>query len=131
MPNAKIILFKEDDGSVPILAWLDKVRPKRAKAKCLALIALLAEFGYELKRPRTDTLRDGIRELRTEVGNVNYRVLYFFHGKDCVIISHGITKEDQVPNKEIDKAVKNKERYQQNTDKHTYTETEQEDEKST
>lgn len=131
MPSSRIVFFKEDDGSVPLMSWLDKIRPKRVKAKCLALLKLLALMGYELKRPRTDALRDGIRELRTEIGNVNYRLLYFFHGKDCVVISHGITKEAEVPDSEIDKAIKNREAYKQDPEKHSYFETEQYYEEST
>jgi phage-related protein len=125
MPATQIIFFKEADGTVPVISFLDEVKPKRVKAKCIALIKLLAQMGYELKRPRTDALRDGIRELRTEVGNVNYRLLYFFHGQNCVVISHGITKEDKVPDKEIDAAIENKELYKNDPEKYSYFETEQ------
>lgn len=107
------------------MSWLDQLRSKRVKAKCLGLLKLLALMGYELKRPRSDTLRDGIRELRTEVGKVNYRLLYFFHGKDCVVISHGITKEDRVAESEIDAAIQNRERFKSDPEKHSYFETEQ------
>jgi hypothetical protein len=41
MPITNIIFFKEDNGSVPILSWLDELRPKRVKAKCLGLIKLM------------------------------------------------------------------------------------------
>jgi phage-related protein len=130
MPSTKVLFYKEDDGTAPLLVWLEKLQPKRAQAKCLALIKLLGQMGYELLRPRTDALRDGIRELRTEVGNVNYRILYFFHGKDCVVLTHGITKEAKVPDKEIDRAVAMKVRFQNQPEEHTYYETEQYDEKS-
>jgi phage-related protein len=125
MPNTRILFFKEASGTVPVMAFLDGQKDKRVKAKCIALIRLLAKMGYELKRPRSDTLRDGIRELRTEAGNVNYRLLYFFHGKDCVVISHGITKEKEVPDAEINTAVANKELYKSDPEKYTYTESEQ------
>jgi len=85
---------------------------------------LLAKFGYELKRPRSDALRDGIRELRTEVSNANYRMLYFFYGQNCVIISHGITKEKEIPDSEINTAIANKELYKSNPEKYTYYESE-------
>jgi hypothetical protein len=32
-------------------------------------------------------------------------MLYFFFGKSCIAVSHGITKEDRVPSKEIDLAI--------------------------
>jgi len=125
MPEAQITFFKEIDNTVPVIDFLEALRPKRAKAKCIALIKLLAQEGYELKRPRTDTLRDGIRELRTEIDNVNYRLLYFFHGQNCVVISHGITKENEIPDKEINAAIANKELYKSDPEKYTYGETEQ------
>lgn len=125
MPSTKIIFFKEADGRVPVIQFLDGQENKKVKAKCIALIKLLAKFGYELKRPRSDALRDGIRELRTEVGKVNYRLLYFFHGQNCVVISHGITKENEVPDSDIDKATANKELYKSDPKKYTYTESEQ------
>ncbi len=125
MPKAQITFFKEIDNTVPVIDFLEALRPKRAKAKCIALIKLLAQEGYELKRPRTDTLRDGIRELRTEIDNVNYRLLYFFHGQNCVVISHGITKENEIPDKEINAAIANKELYKSDPEKYTYGETEQ------
>ncbi len=125
MPRAKVLFYKKLDGSVPLIDWLGKLRPKRVQAKCLALIRMLATMGHELKRPRTDTLRDGIRELRTEVGNVNYRLLYFFHGNDCVVLTHGITKEGKVPDAEIDSAIEKKLLFKANPDKHTFYETEQ------
>lgn len=125
MPPTQIIFFKEVDESVPVITWLDAQKPARVKAKCLALIRLLAQEGYELKRPRSDALRDGIRELRTEIQNVNYRLLYFFHGQNCVVISHGITKEAEVPDKEIDAAIAHKELYKTDPEKYSYYETEQ------
>jgi hypothetical protein len=53
---------------------------RRAFEKCLFLLNLLEEFGRDLRRPRADLLRDGVYELRTEVRNVNYRLLYGFVG---------------------------------------------------
>jgi putative component of toxin-antitoxin plasmid stabilization module len=131
MPSTRVLFYKELDGAVPFIEWLEQLKPKRVRGKCLALVKLLASMGYELHRPRSDALRDGLRELRTEVGNVNYRVLYFFHGKDCVVLTHGITKEDKVPDSEINRAIAMKDNYQKNPDKHTYYESEQYYEEST
>jgi hypothetical protein len=35
VPKTKIIFFKEIDGSVPVLDWLDELPPK-AQLKCVA-----------------------------------------------------------------------------------------------
>ncbi len=50
-------------------------------------------------------LRDGVYELRTRVGNVNYRILYGFVGKDIALLVVGFTKEKKVPSKAIEQGV--------------------------
>ena len=104
MTRTKIVLYREADGTVPLVEWLAEL-PEKARLKCRARIKRLAELGHELRRPHADLLRDGVYELRTSVGRVNYRVLYGFVGKDLVLVSHGITKEKSVPDAEIDLAV--------------------------
>ena len=37
---------------------------------------------------------------------INYRILYFFCGKNIACLSHGITKEDKVPGVEISRAIR-------------------------
>jgi hypothetical protein len=129
MPTTDVSFFRDDDGSVPVLEWLEQIRSKndRAFRKCYALINLLRQFGSELRRPRADYLRDGVYELRTRVGNVNYRILYGFVGKDAALLACGLTKEKAVPDKEIDQAVDRIMRYKKNPDKHRYLEKERDD----
>ena len=43
----------------------------------------------------------------------------FFSGKNRAVISHGITKEGAVPDKEIERAIKNKGLIDKNFEKHT------------
>jgi len=120
MPETTVVLFAEDDGSSALLRWLD-VQPEKVQDKCLVRIERLREWGHELRRPEADYLRDGIYELRVRFQSVNYRVLYFFHSRGAVI-SHGLTKEDKVPDKEVERAIKNKERFEAAPDRHTYKE---------
>ena len=120
MPPTTVIFFAEDDGGCPLLEWLDRL-PAKAQDKCIVKIERLKEMGHELRRPEADFLRDGIHELRVRHRHVNYRMLYFFHNQTGVL-SHGLTKEDVVPDKEIDKAVERKKRFAENPDKHTYRE---------
>jgi phage-related protein len=120
MPETTIHFFKDEDGSVPFLDWLAELerREKKAFRKCLYMLELLRRLGRELRRPHADLLRDGIYELRTKVGRVNYRVLYGFVGKDLVLISHGITKEKRVPDAEIDRAVGRLAQYRRDPARH-------------
>jgi phage-related protein len=65
-------------------------------------------------------LRDGIYELRAKKGRVNYRVLYFFHGKSVALLAHALTKEDVAPDADIKRAVERKKRYERNPEKRTH-----------
>ncbi|MBM3811173.1 MAG: hypothetical protein FJW20_06005 [Acidimicrobiia bacterium] len=55
-----------------------------------------------------DCLRDEIYELRASYRGVHYRMLYFFHGRRAVVVSHGIVKERAVPSREMDLAIRRK-----------------------
>jgi len=118
MPKTEVVLFAEDDGTSPLLDWLNDLTTK-AQQKCIVRIERLAEMGHELRRPEAEYLRNGIYELRAILEGVHYRVLYFFHEKKGVI-SHGLKKQGEVPPKEIDLAVHRKERFGSNPLKHTY-----------
>ena len=124
MPYTEIRLFRTGtNGTVPLMDWLDDlaVREPRAYQKCLQRILLLSQLGSELRRPHVDSLRDGIRELRVRVGNVHYRMLFFFCGSNIACLSHGITKEGKVPDAEIDLAVKRKKLVEGDPEKYTAT----------
>jgi len=69
-------------------------------------------MGHELRRPEAAHLRDGIYELRVAYRGVQYRILYFFSGKDVVVVSHGLRKERRVPSLEIDRAIGRKKEFQ-------------------
>ena len=119
MPEIRVVFYREDDGSVPTLEWFNRL-DRHAKAKCSGLIELLQERGHELRRPYADYLRDGIYELRTHKGRVRYRMLYFFHGNVAAVISHGMVKKTpEVPPKEIDRAIRRKQQFEQNPQRHT------------
>jgi hypothetical protein len=121
VPKTEVVFYKEDDGSVPILEWLDSLQ-KKALDKCTVRIERLAELGHELRRPEADFLSDGIYELRVGLQHVNYRMLYFFHGRTAAVISHGLVKEATVPPKEIEKAIERKGKFEKNPKAHTYVE---------
>lgn len=80
-------------------------------------------MGHELRRPSADYLRDGIYELRAKHRNVQYRILYFFNGKDIAVLGHSIVKKTSaVPNQDIELAIQRKKKFEQNPKKHTYQE---------
>ena len=107
----EVVFYREEDGSVPLLDWLDDL-PRKPREKCVARLGRLEELGHELRRPEADFLRDGIYELRAAHQRVQYRMLYFFSGKAFVVVSHGLVKEETVPPKEIDRAVERKRKFE-------------------
>lgn len=124
MPQTDVYFYQEAKGAVPVLDWLRELERtnRRAAEKCEAAIERLAEFGHELRRPQADFLRDGVYELRVRVGQVNYRLLYFFHGQGVAILAHGLTKEKKVPEADIDRAVERKKRFEADPEAHRYKE---------
>ncbi len=121
MPRTKVVFYKKDDGTVPVLEWLDSLLPK-ALDKCTVKIERLMAMGHELRRPESDFLRNGIYELRVGLQHVNYRMLYFFHGRTAAVLSLGLVKEAEVPAKEIDRAIERKRQFEMNPTAHTHEE---------
>jgi len=121
VPRTQVVFFREADGTVPLLVWLDTL-PTKAQDKCRVRIERLKELGHELRRPEADYLRDDIYELRTKHGGVNYRMLYFFHRNVAAVVAHGLVKEQAVPAVEIDRASKRKGQFEKSPDRHTYRE---------
>lgn len=121
MPKIQVVFYQETQGSVPVLEWLDTLPPK-TQDKCLVKIERLRDLGHELRRPEADILRDGIYELRVGLQGINYRILYFFHGKVAAVLAHGLVKERVVPPRAIEEAIKRKQRFEQDPGAHTYQE---------
>jgi hypothetical protein len=124
MPQADIIFYQDDDGSVPVLQWIDALKQSSLIDKATARIELLEQYGHELRRPHSAPLRDKIHELRWKVGRVNYRILYFFYGQAAVVLAHGCTKEAEIDIHDIDRAIRRRSRFIADPDNHTYREEE-------
>jgi len=124
MPPTKIVIYQESKDNVPLNDWLATL-PDEVRVRCDAKMEQLAEHGYELRRPHTDYLRDGIYELRIgckKKKKKNYRILYAFIGQQVVLLTHGIVKESRVPSTEIDKAILRKAKWEADRTTHTYKE---------
>jgi phage-related protein len=91
-----------------MLGWLDFLDPM-ARARCRVRLERLAELGFALRRPEADFLRDGIHELRVKHRGMNTRMLYIFHGKTTVVLSHGLSKQRaEIPARAIEVALRHK-----------------------
>ena len=124
MPKTEVGFYCDEDGTAPVLKWLDELAEsdQRAYLKCHEAIKRLKLFGHELRRPTADLLKGGVYELRTKVGRVNYRILYFYHGRNVAFLDHGFTKEGKIPKTDIKRVIKRKAAFEANPDLHTYKE---------
>jgi phage-related protein len=120
MPGVQVIFFQEAERKTPaLIEWLDGL-PQKARLKCLVRLKRLEDFGHELRRPEADYLRDQIYELRASYQGVHYRMLYFFHGRSVVVVTHGVVKERETPAREIKKAIRAKEAFLLDPSAHTF-----------
>jgi hypothetical protein len=124
LPQTEIVFFRDGTGGVPVRDWLQALRwrDRAAYSKCVSAIELLATEGHHLRRPTAAPLRSGLHELRVRRGRVHYRSLYFFHGRNVVVLAHGLTKEDVVPSADIRRALIRKVAYEEQPQKHAFQE---------
>ena len=73
-----VVLYETEDGKTPVEDWMDSLEPKM-RAKLIAMLELLEEKGNALRKPYTESLGDGIFELRVIQGNNISRALFFFY----------------------------------------------------
>jgi phage-related protein len=122
LPKTELVFYCEPNGIAPFMEWFEKL-PEKVQDKMVVRIERLRDLGHELRRPETDYVRDDIYELRVKHRAVNYRVLYFFHGRQLVVLSHGFLKQRaKVPDREIKLAVQRRVRFWQSPNRHTYKE---------
>ena len=107
------VVFYAEDGKAPVREWL-RTLPVKAQIKCLAYLSQLENRGHELRRPVADLLRDGIYELRPSYGGLRYRILYFFTGRDVVVVSDGLIKVAAVPAADIERAIVRRKKFEAN-----------------
>jgi phage-related protein len=130
VPAVEVVFYQEDDGTVHVLEWLDGMarRDARIVAKCHVRIERLAQLGHELRRPEADYLRDDVYELRLALGAVNYRILYFFHGRTQAVLAHALTKEGDVPARDIELAHARSRKFAADPRAHRYEEDDENEE---
>lgn len=122
MPVTDVLIYRELDGTVPFLEFLDGLGV-RARDRVLAKLFLLGQLGHELRRPAADYIAGtDLYELRIKDYRINYRVLYFFHGQTAAVVSHGLSKEDRVPDREISLATRRMTQFKASPERHTYDE---------
>jgi len=111
----KIELYEKIDGKTLVLEFILSLSPKQ-QAKIYREIDLLEKYGNELHYPHIDTIKgkkyDGLLELRVKFASNIFRIFYFLHEKNKIILLHGIVKKKQkTPKKELDTALNRMKEY--------------------
>jgi phage-related protein len=82
----------------------------------------LAAFGHELRRPVAAHLGREIYELRVRSGRVNVRILYFFRNRDEAVVVHALTKEDRIAEADLDRALRRRDTFLRDPERHSHEE---------
>jgi len=119
MPTIWVVAYRDTDGRVPLVEWLDGL-PSKARAKCAVRIERLADLGHELGRPMAAYLGNGLYELRAQHQRLNLRMLFFFHDRTAVVLTQGFAKQQaRVPGSELRLALLRKRAFESSPLDHT------------
>ena len=94
MRRFAIEFFDKENGSEPAKEFIFSL-DKKMRTKVLFILDILADNGYELRKPYSKHLEDGIFELRAKVGSDISRVLYFFYVGSRIVLTNGFIKKTQ------------------------------------
>jgi len=83
--------YEEPDGSAPVEEFLDGL-PAKHRGKLLALIANLGRHGTTFPFPYSSQVDGRLRELKTQFGKTNLRILYYCDAQRCFQLLHGVKK---------------------------------------
>ena len=104
MEKFEVNFYREEDGTKPVGVFIRSLDLK-LKAKVVADLHLLEEYGNLAREPLSKSLEDGIFEVRSQVGNNIVRILYFFDDSRIIIATNGFVKQQQnTPRTEIELA---------------------------
>ncbi len=124
MPPVRIVFFKDMQGGLPVLDWLRTIRFRDPVlfTRIGFLLRELAAKGYEMRRPYSEYLGQGLYELRFRSGRIQIRILYFFHGREVVVLSSVLRKEARIPPIELGRAARRKFEFESNPGAHSHEE---------
>jgi phage-related protein len=88
----EVFYYQSERRKSPIEDFLNAL-PRKARAKCIAYMDMLEEFGFDLPRSFIAKVRGDLWELRPEWASTEYRFLYFAMIGQRLVILHAITKK--------------------------------------
>lgn len=109
----ELIFYKTKNGKIPTVEFIRGL-PDKLKAKALKDLELLETYGNDLTMSYSRAMGNGLFELRILQSNNIARIFYFFREKNRIILTNGfIKKTQQTPPRELEKAFKYKQEYEQ------------------
>ncbi len=120
MGGFRVDFYRDVNGNKPLGEFIRSLDIKM-KAKLVASLHLLEEYGNLAREPLSKYLGDGIYEIRViESGDI-VRVLYFFDVGRIIIATNGfVKKQKKTPKGEIELAKKRREDYYARREAGTY-----------
>jgi phage-related protein len=107
--------YQRADGRIPVEEFQLSL-PAKHRAKSIADVRLLREFGTALRAPHAKPVRGekyrGLWELRTKFASDISRIFYFLPTGQRFILLHGyVKKDDKLDTRELDVAKRYMEEY--------------------
>lgn len=92
------------DGRKPVEEFIDSL-PTKMQVKAFDSLAILEEFGNQLREPHSKPMGDGLFELRIKFASDISRIFYFFVVNNKIILTNGFVKKTmKTPRRELDRA---------------------------
>ena len=97
----RVLFYYDEKNYQPVRSFLESLAPK-SQQKAAAWIGLLEEQGPFLRRPYADKVAEKLYELRIRFSADNIRIIYFFYGRDKIVLLHAFRKKTKaLPANEI------------------------------
>lgn len=105
------IYYTSSSGRIPVEEFVESLDADSQDA-FFYKVGLLEECGPQLRQPHTDSIREGIFELRFIGKKGKIRVLFFFFHANRIIFTNGFIKKTQkTPLHEIELAKQRRKEY--------------------
>lgn len=96
--------FKSDSGNEPVRDWL--LTLTKADRKAIGDDILKVQYCWPIGRPLVGSLKNGLWEVRTRLGDRAARVIFCLNGAQMILLHGFIKKTQKIPTAELALAAK-------------------------
>ena len=103
------VFFRAASGEEPVRRWLKKLKQEDSAAvQVIGADLDRVQWQWPISKPLVGSLGDGLYEVRSSVGPVEYRVMFCVLGRQLVVL-HGFKKKTRkTPNADRELALRRK-----------------------